>query len=183
MTDDVGSKLKTLRKRMGISQRELAKRAGVTNGTISLIEQNRISPSVASLKRVLEGMSMSLADFFIEDNNQSSKTFFYQHNELIEMGGEGISYLLVGRSFSDRKMSLLYETYKPGSDSGKEMLQHEGEEGGVIIQGQLEVTVDEQTQVLQAGEGYYFASERSHRFRNIGDVDCVVVSANTPPSL
>jgi DNA-binding XRE family transcriptional regulator len=44
MNIDVGAHLKAVRKMHGLSQRELAKRAGVTNGTISLIEQNRVSP-------------------------------------------------------------------------------------------------------------------------------------------
>ena len=50
-----------------MSQRELARRAGVTNGLISLIEQNRVSPSVSSLKKVLDGVPMSLAEFFTLD--------------------------------------------------------------------------------------------------------------------
>ncbi len=50
-----------------VSQRELARRSGVTNATISLIEQNRVSPSVSSLKKLLEGIPMSLADFFTFD--------------------------------------------------------------------------------------------------------------------
>ncbi|WP_287880143.1 helix-turn-helix domain-containing protein, partial [Aquitalea sp.] len=58
---DVGARLRVVRERAGLSQRELAKRAGVTNGTISLIEQNRVSPSISSLKKVLEGMPMTLA--------------------------------------------------------------------------------------------------------------------------
>ena len=40
MSLDVGARLKVVRKKRGLSQRELAKRAGVTNSTISLIEQN-----------------------------------------------------------------------------------------------------------------------------------------------
>jgi transcriptional regulator with XRE-family HTH domain len=46
---DVGARLRAVRTMYGMSQRELAKRAGVTNGLISLIEQNRVSPSVHSL--------------------------------------------------------------------------------------------------------------------------------------
>jgi transcriptional regulator with XRE-family HTH domain len=46
---DVGAHLRAVRTMYGLSQRELAKRAGVTNGLISLIEQNRVSPSVSSL--------------------------------------------------------------------------------------------------------------------------------------
>jgi len=37
-------------------------------------------------------------------------------------------------------------------------------------------------QVLGPGEGYYFESTRPHRFRNIGEDDLLIVSANTPPS-
>ena len=51
MSIDVGARLKHVREVHGLSQRELARRAGVTNGLISLIEQNRVSPSVGSLTR------------------------------------------------------------------------------------------------------------------------------------
>ncbi len=56
MANDVSARLKAVRLMHGLSQRELAKRAGVTNGMISLIEQGRVSPSVASLKKVLDGL-------------------------------------------------------------------------------------------------------------------------------
>ena len=62
MSAQVGQQLKAVRIAFGLSQRELAKKAGVTNGMISLIEQNRVSPSVSSLKKVLDGVPMSLAD-------------------------------------------------------------------------------------------------------------------------
>ena len=68
---DVGAHLRAVRTMYGLSQRELAKRAGVTNGLISLIDQNRVSPSVSSLKKVLDGIPMSLADFFTLDFSTS----------------------------------------------------------------------------------------------------------------
>ncbi|MBM2854831.1 MAG: cupin protein [Steroidobacteraceae bacterium] len=67
MANDVSTRLKAVRLMHGLSQRELAKRAGVTNGMISLIEQGRVSPSVASLKKVLDGLPMQLAEFFTMD--------------------------------------------------------------------------------------------------------------------
>ena len=74
---DIGKKLQAIRKAHGLSQRELAARAGLTNGTVSLIEQNKTSPSVASLKRLLDAIPMSIAEFFatIEDAN-GTKIFF-----------------------------------------------------------------------------------------------------------
>ncbi|VWC48865.1 MerR family regulatory protein [Burkholderia lata] len=64
MSTEVAERLRFVRNKHGLSQRELAKRAGVTNGTISLIEQGRVSPSVGSLKKLLECIPMSLAEFF-----------------------------------------------------------------------------------------------------------------------
>jgi transcriptional regulator with XRE-family HTH domain len=49
MGNDVSARLKAVRQMHGLSQRELAKRAGVTCGIFSLIEQVRGSPAHASL--------------------------------------------------------------------------------------------------------------------------------------
>ena len=46
---ELGARLRAVRQLQGLSQRELAKRAGVSNAIISLIEQNRSSPSVGLL--------------------------------------------------------------------------------------------------------------------------------------
>ena len=64
MIEQVGFRLQSVRKFYGWSQRELAKRAGVPNSAISVIEQGTVSPSVSSLERVLGGFPMSLVDFF-----------------------------------------------------------------------------------------------------------------------
>ena len=43
---DVGERLQSIRRLKGLSQRELAKRAGVTNSTISMIEKNSVAANV-----------------------------------------------------------------------------------------------------------------------------------------
>ena len=61
---DVGERLQSIRKLKGLSQRELAKRAGVTNSTISMIEKNSVSPSISSLRKVLGGLKKQLVAQF-----------------------------------------------------------------------------------------------------------------------
>ncbi len=178
---DLGTRLRSIRQTSGLSQRELARRAGVTNGTISLIEQNRTSPSVGSLKKVLDGIPMSLASFFASDIDSGPRIFFAGH-ELQEIAGGDISFRQVGHDLSDRALQMIYERYEPGADTGQAMLSHDGEECGIVIEGEYEVTVGSQQRILGPGEAYYFDSRQPHRFRNIGDVACVVVSACTPPS-
>jgi transcriptional regulator with XRE-family HTH domain len=181
MNIDVGAHLKAVRQMHGLSQRELAKRAGVTNGTISLIEQNRVSPSVSSLRKVLAGIPMSLGEFFTTDFS-GDRQVFYRRDELTDLGTGDVHLRLVAAQRKERAMSVMHETYPPGSDTGEEMLTHEGEESGVVVRGRIEVTVGGTKAVLEPGDAYYFDSTLPHRFRNPGDEACEIVSANTPPS-
>ncbi len=182
MANDVAARLKAVRQLHGLSQRELAKRAGVTNGMISLIEQGRVSPSVASLRKVLDGIPMSLAEFFTMDPAGTPQVF-YRAAELVELGEAGASLRLVAAHRPGRRMAILHEVYEPGADTGAEMLAHAGEEGGVVVSGRIEVTIAGQTQVLGPGDAYYFASTVPHRFRNRGRERCEIISASSPPSL
>ena len=186
MDIDIGARLRAVREARGLSQRELAARAGLTNGTISLIEQNKTSPSVASLKKVLDALPMALSAFFSQDEAASAPRHFYAASELTEIsppeaGGAGVSLRQVGDA-ARGTLQILHERYPPGADTGPELLSHEAEEGGVVIAGIVEVTVGAQTRVLNPGDGYLFDSRLPHRFRNIGGVDCVIVSACTPPT-
>ena len=182
MSIDVGARLRSVRTSFGLSQRELARRAGVTNGLISLIEQNRVSPSVSSLKKVLDGVPMSLAEFFTLDFSASPQVFF-RDEDLPVMGDRSVTFKLVAARRPNRAMTILHEHYAAGADTGADMLRHEGEEGGVVVSGRIELTVGAETRQLGPGDAYYFTSAIPHRFRNTGTESCEIISANTPPTL
>jgi transcriptional regulator with XRE-family HTH domain len=182
MLDDIGARLKLVRQIFGLTQRELARRAGVTNGAISLIEQNRVSPSISSLKKILDGIPLSLADFFTLNFSPSDHVFFTAE-EMIEIAHDpAISMRMVGGKVKGRALQMLRETYQPGADTGEAMLRHEGEECGIVVSGSLQVTVGVEERLLNPGDAYYFRSDIPHRFRNPGPEPCVLISANTPPS-
>lgn len=178
---DIGGRLRHLRMLHGLSQRELAKRAGVTNSTISLIESNGTNPSVGALKRILDGIPVGLAEFFAFEPERPRKVF-YAAEDLVEIGKGPVSYRQVGETMFGRALQILKECYQPGADTGKVPLSHEGEEGGVVISGRLEVTVEDERRILGPGDAYCFESRRPHRFRCVGEQPCEVISACTPPS-
>ena len=178
---DVGARLKALRRAHGLSQRALARRAGVSNATVSMIEANRVSPSVAALKQILAGFPLGLAAFFAAEEAEVEKVV-WRAEELTEIGGGAISYRQVGGDLTGRSLQMLHERYRPGADSGRPSIAHQGEEAGLVIRGLLELEVAGRRFALKAGDAYFFDSRQPHAFRNIGDVDLVVVSACTPPS-
>jgi mannose-6-phosphate isomerase-like protein (cupin superfamily) len=63
------------------------------------------------------------------------------------------------------------------------MLEHVSHEGGIVVAGEIELTIEHQVRVLKAGDAYLFDSRRPHRFRNAGDRPAEVISACTPPYL
>lgn len=188
MDFDTGARLKEERERRRLSQRQLAAATGVTSGMISMIEQNRTSPSVATLKKILAGLDISLGEFFAAGTDTGAKWHFRREEfraitpkAKLGEAGAGVVFRQIGRPGASA-IQMLHETYAAGADTGPELYSHDAEEAGVVIAGQILVTVGEDTQLLSAGDGYLFNSRTPHRFRNPGPAPCVIVSACTPPT-
>lgn len=174
---DIGARLKSVRKLFALSQRQLARRAGVTNATISLIEQSRVSPSLHSLKKVLDSIPVSLADFFNLQLYNHSKVFF-RATTAPGAGSDFICHQLPGANLSGRRLKMMHQTYPLGLDTGVRYLDSASEVGGIVISGQLALTVGVDSALLGAGDGYYFSGFRPYRLRNAGDGACVLVVAS-----
>ena len=181
MDQDIATRLRTIRNKLQLSQRQLARQSGVANATISQIEAGKLNPTVSMLKKVLDGVPISLAEFF-GDRFEVQDRVFYRADELTEIADGGVSYRQVGGNLDDRRIQLLRESYQPGAGTGKHAITHAGEECGIILSGRLQVTVGDQSRVLTSGDAYYFKSHQPHTFQNSGNAPCELVSACTPPT-
>lgn len=178
----VGSKLGELRRRRDLAVRELAVRSGVSHSTISLIERDRMSPSIDTLAAILDALGTTLIGFFSDLQSSLHSSPFYPAADLVEIGKvDAISYRMVGINYPNRQLLMLQETYAVGADTG-EAAPHAAQEAGIITRGAVELTVAGQTRVLHPGDGYYFDSDMPHRFRNIADEKSEIISAVTPPT-
>ena len=176
----VGARLKAVRVRAGLSQRELAKRSGVTNATISLIEQEAHAPSLASLHRILTAVPISIADFFaipVTDRN----VLFYEADDFAVVSRGAADLRVLGSERRDKKLQLFIERYKPGASTGDEPISFDGETAAVVIQGTIEVEVGGEKRKIGEGGGYQLFANRPYRLRNVGRQTAIVVCACTPP--
>ncbi len=71
---DVGSRLRELRKGLGVSGNALARMAGVAQSTISEIESGRTVPSINVLNKLCRAMGITLGDFFAPDSAHQSSS-------------------------------------------------------------------------------------------------------------
>jgi transcriptional regulator with XRE-family HTH domain len=181
MDQEIGRRLRDIRTRMKLSQRQLARQSGVANATISQIEAGKLNPTVSMLKRVLDGISINLSEFF-GDEFESESQIFFRDGDLTEIAGGDVSFLQVGANLHNKSVQMIRECYQPGAGTGKHAITHEGEECGFILSGRLQVTVGEQTAILRAGEAYYFKSSQPHNFHNPGNEPCELITACSPPT-
>jgi quercetin dioxygenase-like cupin family protein len=70
---------------------------------------------------------------------------------------------------------------EPGGNTNG-VLQHKGEEVGYVVEGQLELTINSEVRLLNAGDSFYFPSNLPHAYRNPGKTRLRVVWINTPPT-
>lgn len=178
----IGVRLKALRTRRNLTVRELAARSGIAHSTISLIERDRISPSVDTLAAIVDTLGATLTAFFGIPNSSLAHPPFYGVDDLVEIGSTSqISLRVVGMNFPERDMLVMTETYQPGAVSSI-ALSHKAQEAGFVLKGAVKVTVGAEARVLTEGEAYYFDSRVPHSFENVSSEESQIISAVSPPN-
>ena len=86
---------------------------------------------------------------------------FYAREELTDLGDGEVSLRLVAAKRPNRAMAIMHERYRPGADTGADMLSHKGEEGGIVVSGKVELTVGGQTRDARSGRCVLLLSERA----------------------
>ncbi len=116
---EIGKNIVQLRKKHGLSQRELAERAGITHSAISSIENGKVSPSVSSLQKIVNVFSLSLSEFFIfEQSSNDEVKVVFKPSDLVEIGSETVSMKLVTNGDKDQVIGFLIEEYAPHGTTG-----------------------------------------------------------------
>ncbi|MGL4778067.1 MAG: helix-turn-helix domain-containing protein, partial [Aeromonas veronii] len=113
----MGERLAAVRHQLGLSQRRAAELSGLTHGAICMIEQDKVSPSVASLQKLLTIYGLPLSRFFAEEESRTPEVVI-KADQLIELGSQGVSLKLVHNGNNRRQLGFMLETYPPGTDTG-----------------------------------------------------------------
>ncbi len=161
---EIGEKVKRLRLSRGFTQEELAERADLTKGFISLLERDKTSPSIATLEQLLNVLGVSLKQFFSEE--KTSKVVFTKKDRVpLYDEPEGVKTQLLIPGVEDKKIDPRFVVLKPAGSTSPEDY-HEGEEFGFVIDGNVELWLDETRYKVKAGECFYYKADHRHQIRN-----------------
>jgi transcriptional regulator with XRE-family HTH domain len=176
---EIGQKIKRLRKANNLTQEELANRAYLTKGFISQLERDLTSPSIVTLKGILDVLGEELADFF-RDVKHESVLFDKKVRVLSSTSTEQMKVELLVPSAQNRIMDPVLMSLEPGTSTETHMA-HEGEEFGFLLQGSVTLWVDKVAYPMRKGDCFYFASDREHRLHNSGKTKAQLLWIVSPP--
>lgn len=170
---DLGSRLKELRTRRGLSQTELAKLVGVTPSTISQVESNSIYPSLPALLKMAEVMTVDINSFFHERIEIRKRIVFPE--------GEGTDIklqdfpenslhcqLLTPIDLESRVEPYLIEI-PPNTTLSSHFFVHKGEEMGYMLSGELHTRLGNESHPVRAGDVVYLKSDIPSQWKNTGE--------------
>ena len=175
----IGSRIKELRNRNGLTQQELADRTELTKGYISQLEHGSVAPSVITLLDLIACLGSTPADFFKETEMEqvvfSEPDFF----EKIEEDGSSIQWI-VPTAQKNRMEPLLVRLNPHGKLSLDD--PHEGEEFGYVLSGRIRLHLGEKNYIVKAGESFYYTADQKHYIENTTSQPARFIWVSTPPS-
>ena len=174
----VGSRIRVARKKAGVGLQQLAGKTGLSIGYLSQVERGMSSASVRALAQIAEGLGIGLSGLFApgQDGEAHARfAFAVKDRRKFDLPLDGVEKVLLTPGEGGLRLFLM--TIQRGGHSG-EFYSHAGEEAGLILEGRLELTVEAETQLLETGAAFRFASHRPHRWRNAGRGRCRVLWVN-----
>lgn len=174
LEESLGNRLRELRRQQGLSLRALAEKSGLSANTLSLIENGKTSPSVATLQQIALALNIPITAFFEVQINREPVIFTrkddragtaFAHGKLEELGSgvgnEGLQPFIV--------------TFDPKADSGTQPLTHEGSEFIYCLSGRVAYNVVGEEYTLEPGDSLLFSSKMPHTWYNLLETPSSVI--------
>lgn len=191
-SETLGTRIRNFRKASKLTLVDLAEECHISPSFLSQIERDQANPSVTTLYAIAEVLGVSMSSFFEEPDKKSpnekpqannfAKVVRKDRRKVLIYPGSGIRNELLTPDLNGA-IQMMWIVMPPGTDSGEEPFVHEGEECGLILQGQIETTVGGEKYLLGPGDSIYHNSQIPHRNRVVGDTEVIIVVAKTPPSI
>lgn len=181
----IGAKLKHARLLKGMRLVDVAGKADCSESLLSKLENNKATPSLSLLHRLSTVLETNIAWLFTAEDETPQIVMRKDDHPIIEFerfrGTEGTRVERLAPFFEGHLLQALLFVIAPGGHS-LDVIQHEGEEVGFVLEGEFELTVDNESHLLLPGDTFQFRSERPHGYRNPGSIETKVLWINTPPT-
>jgi len=181
----IGKRIRDLRKQKDITLEELSKKSGVALATLSRMENNKMTGTLASHNRICKALGVSIAELYkeLEDESKTvdavpkearTEHFVHAHKAKYE--------LLISKTL-DKKIMPLMIRMGAGGTTQKEQNKPGVEKFIYMISGNIDAAVGDRIHHLKRGDSLYFDASLPHSFKNIGKTEAEAICIVSPPTL
>lgn len=164
---NIGAIIKQYRRRKKITLQELSNSTGLSVSYLSMLERDLTSPTVANLNLICEAFGITMSDLILKLD--STQVLVRKEDRRLIFGNDG--YIYEATTEGKHQMSGVVMTI---SDCLQHVsTPHVADEIGFVVCGQLELTIDEVSYILNPGDCIYINANSPHSYRKIGDEPCI----------
>lgn len=169
---NLGLRIKELRTKQGLSQKELANLVGVTPSTISQVESNSIYPSLQALYKMAETLSVDVSSFFQKKTDLKNQIVFSSKEGLKTAFPDLPKGTITGKMLTPIDFDSKAEAYiieiSPRKILPSHFFIHKGNEVGYVLSGKLQTQINNAVHTANEGDIIYLASEMPSQWKNSG---------------
>lgn len=163
---EVGGRVKTIRTSRGMTVAQLAEQTGLSKGLISQIENDKASPSLATLERLAEGLGVPAA-YLLLKACEGLQVVRAGDRQLYHFGPDHLRVEVLSAR-SGRNLKAVLVEMPPGTGTGSEAHSHGGEEWHMVLEGRIQAIQGDQQVDLEAGDCFHWTGCVPHRVLNVG---------------
>lgn len=176
MMEDIGARVRTLRKQRKMTLTVLAEQTDLSPAYISNLERNLCSPTLDNIQKICYALDIEIVKL-LDDREWAEKVVRQKDRTVIfEMEGK-IRYESI--NFGPGRMTGEYIVVEPHCEYGEEW-PHSYDEIGYILEGELIIMIDDTKYTMEAGDSFYIDAGRQHNLSNPSDKRSVSLWVKQP---
>ncbi|MGH7096845.1 MAG: helix-turn-helix domain-containing protein [Stellaceae bacterium] len=170
----IGKRIRSIRKRVGLTLEQVSEQTGLNKGYLSRIESGEKSPSIATLLKLSSELKVPASQLFGEEIDDDDIHLFRSGAKGGELGSEAPE--LISLSGNTRPTSLAAFLLQPSDNFEEEKrAEHSGTEGAFVIAGDIELQFSDRVIPLSQGDYVQFPGHLTHQIRRTSPQATVLI--------
>ena len=187
-----GRRIREMRKRRGLTLKEVAEATGYTIGHISQIERDLKSPSLVALRKIAACLNCSEVWLIMDDSELSAKSseegkkskesyLMRKENRIpMKIPEIDVSYSIFTPSklpnAQEAQMTGLIVRLKPNTWVTEKMISHGNyDESLLLLKGELELRIDNSPYMIYEGDSFYIPKNCLHNYLNTSNEEATII--------
>ena len=178
----LGSRIRALRHRQGLTLEDVAARSGVSRAMLSKIERGQNNPTLVVVVKIALGLGLTTSQLISGEERRKVSLTPRERRMVFRDQQTGFERELLFPAFEGSSLEFVRHVLPQGVNSGTMPAHRHGADKYIVVErGTLRIAIQSDEYLLREGDTLYFECDEAHRFENAGEGACsyfMVISAH-----